>query len=240
MHLNKVILGICALCLILAGCSRLTTIKPQLGSRLQITVTFAAPILTTQNIYIVLNKLVDPALPGLQPDFPFMFYPGQVVNYALSNLVAVQAYRTSSDSVVNYYYSTYFSTWATVIKINPATVMAYAYVPLGVAFPVSANVASHEQIVAKSGFTSSLVMNGSVMVLSFDLSQLQNPPNLGEAVYLDIISMRDQNDLADHFDVDNQYILNELGQVVQQNDRLNDSPIGFPSLDIVSWKLEIL
>jgi hypothetical protein len=220
-----------------SGCAFHTTTKPQGGSKIQYTVVFHDVISTSQQIFIVLSKQSNPLAPSKQPDDPFLFGPGEVVDYEQTNLEDLVEDKTSHDVVVNYYYANYFSTWQDYILIKKDSIPLH-YKASATKFPATNNVVAHEQIQAQTVFDYGFSIVGDTLIINFDLSTLNANPNLMNPLYFAIFSISDGKLLVDVQDLADNYIVNQKNEEVFQDDDVDDTVIN--GLNIKSWKAEIL
>lgn len=205
--------------LFLAGCARTVTVRPDVGNRMSIEITFRGEIDTSANRYYLVFGNNSPLFVDKGR---YYFAPGE--DYDREKLdVSTEA---------SYYFDTFFYSWNDFISLKNNTFN----ITNG---PFSSSVENSSYMAERLSLRD-IPAAGSAdakkIKLIFDLSKF--PPPLPTEVYFNFLSVGPDGRLADVLGAtDNKISVNIGSSVHDISEPQNPSIEG--GLDVVSWKVEI-
>jgi hypothetical protein len=207
--------------LFLAGCARTVTVRPVIGNRMSVEITFRGDIDTAANRYYL---VFGSRSPQLMEKGRYFFAPGE--DYLQGSL---DAFTKESE-----YYDYFFSTWEDFIILKDNSYQ----ITNG---PFSSSSA-HSSYKAATPFSNRTIPpsgseDAKKIKLVFDLSKF--PGALPEEIYFNFLSVdADRNKLRDKLGAADNKISVNIGSSVHNISELPDPSID-AGLDIISWQVEI-
>ncbi len=205
--------------LLISGCARTVTVRPDVGSRISIEITFRGDVSTSNNRYYM---VFGGAAPVFTNKNSYFFAPGE--EYDREKL------DVSSEAA--YYYDNFFSTWSDFVTLRNETF----YMNNG-PFTSAADHSSYSpSLLSYRTIPSAGSEAAKKIELIFDLSKF--PPPLPTELYFNFLSVGSDGRLKDLLGAtDNKTSVN-VGSSAHNISEVPDMAID-GGLDIISWKVEI-
>ncbi len=205
------------ICLFVGGCSRTVTTMPVLGTQMAVDITLRGTADVTNNKYFVILSTMEAYQIPLPPP------------YSLDEFLEPGDTPQPGTQTLDYYYSTYYSTWAGYIVVDS---QGYSFEK----GPFVYNVINSKQSIAGLGN----VTNKLSFVI--DLTRIFGS-NLPKTIYYDVVSVSYPSNalkiLKDRISPPTFSFEPLQGTVIQKTD-IDSTTVIDPSTDIISWTINIL
>ncbi|MFA5104320.1 MAG: hypothetical protein WC527_04020 [Candidatus Margulisiibacteriota bacterium] len=205
--------------LFLAGCARTVTVRPDVGNRMNIEISFRGEVDTAANRYYMVFG-------GNSPHFidknRYFFAPGE--DYDREKL------DISTEAA--YYYDNFFSTWSDFMKLKDNVF----YINNGPFSSLVDNFSYTPVLLSYRTIPSAGSDDAKKIKLIFDLSKF--PPPLPTEIYFNFLSIGPDSKMSDLLGSTDNKISVNIGSSIHNISESPDMSID-GSLDIISWKVEI-
>lgn len=205
--------------LLVSGCARTVTVRPDVGSRISIEITFRGDVSTSSNRYYM---VFGGAAPVFFDKGSYFFAPGE--EYDREKL------DVSSEAA--YYYDNFFSTWSDFVTLRNDTF----YINNGPFTSVSEHSSYSPSLLSYRSIPSAGSEAAKKIELVFDLSKF--PPPLPTELYFNFLSVGPDSKLKDLLGATDNKISVNVGSSAHNISEVPDMAID-GGLDIISWKVEI-
>ena len=202
--------------ILLSGCARTVTIRPDVGSQMSIEITFRGDVDTVSNRYYMVFGGTSPVF--MDKD-RYFFAPGE--DYLQEKL---DTFTQEAE-----YYDNFFRTWGDFVKLRDNTY----YICNG---PFSSATSHISYVLSLLSYRTTSGEDPKKIKLVFYLSKLTAP--LPEEIYFNFLAVDGSGRLRDKLGATDNRISVNKGTSVHNISEAADPSIG-ASLDIISWKVEI-